>query len=117
MRIENEILLDYSDVLIRPKRSTLTSRKDVELTRKFVFRNYVPDFPENIEDIHYYGVPIMAANMDGVGTFAMATKLAKQGIFTCLVKTYSKEELTNFFINASYDITASVAMSVFMGRG
>tara|TARA_R110000868_G_scaffold9030_5_gene45834 strand:+ start:8202 stop:9335 length:1134 start_codon:yes stop_codon:yes gene_type:complete len=112
MRIENEILLDYSDVLIRPKRSTLTSRKDVELTRKFVFRNYVPDFPENIEDIHYYGVPIMAANMDGVGTFAMATKLAKQGIFTCLVKTYSKEELTNFFINASYDITASVAMSI-----
>ena len=112
MRIENEILLDYSDVLIRPKRSTLTSRKDVDLARKFVFRNYIPDFPENIEDEHYHGIPIMASNMDGVGTFAMATELAKQGIFTCLVKTYSKEELTDFFNNANHDITSSVAMSI-----
>ena len=112
MRIENEILLDYSDVLIRPKRSTLTSRKDVDLERKFVFRNYTPDFPENIEDEHYHGVPIMASNMDGVGTFAMATELAKQVIFTCLVKTYSKEELTDFFNNANHDITSSVAMSI-----
>lgn len=112
MRIENEILLDYSDVLIRPKRSTLTSRKDVDLSRKFVFRNYTPGFPENTKDEHYYGVPIMASNMDGVGTFAMATELAKQGIFTCLVKTYSKEELTDFFNNASYDITQCVAMSI-----
>ena len=112
MRIENEILLDYSDVLIRPKRSTLTSRKDVDLARKFVFRNYTPDFPENIEDEHYHGIPIMASNMDGVGTFAMAAELAKQGIFTCLVKTYSKEELTDFFNNANHDITSSVAMSI-----
>lgn len=112
MRIENEILLDYSDVLIRPKRSTLTSRKDVDLSRKFVFRNYKPGFPENIRDEHYDGVPIMASNMDGVGTFAMATELAKQGIFTCLVKTYSKEELIDFYSNASYDITACVAMSI-----
>jgi GMP reductase len=112
MRIENEVLLDYSDVLIRPKRSTLTSRKDVDLERKFAFRNYTPDFPENIEDEHYHGIPIMASNMDGVGTFAMATELAKQGIFTCLVKTYSKEELTDFFNNANHDITACVAMSI-----
>ena len=116
MRIENEILLDYSDVLIRPKRSTLTSRKDVDLARKFVFRNYTPDFPENIEDEHYHGIPIMASNMDGVGTFAMATELAKQGIFTCLVKTYSKEELTDFFNNANHDITSCVAMSIGTGN-
>ena len=116
MRIENEVLLDYSDVLIRPKRSTLTSRKDVDLARKFVFRNYTPDFPENIEDEHYHGVPIMASNMDGVGTFAMATELAKQGIFTCLVKTYSKEELTDFFNNANHDITSCVAMSIGTGN-
>jgi GMP reductase len=116
MRIENEILLDYSDVLIRPKRSTLTSRKDVDLARKFVFRNYTPDFPENTEDEHYHGIPIMASNMDGVGTFAMAIELAKQGIFTCLVKTYSKEELTDFFNNANHDITSSVAMSIGTGN-
>ena len=112
MRIEHEILLDYSDVLIRPKRSTLTSRKDVDLARKFVFRNYTPNFPENTESEHYHGVPIMASNMDGVGTFAMAETLSKQGIFTCLVKTYSKEELSDFFNNANHDITSSVAMSV-----
>ena len=39
MRIENEILLDYSDVLIRPKRSTLGSRKEVNLEREYTFRN------------------------------------------------------------------------------
>ena len=98
MRIENEILLDYSDVLIRPKRSTLTSRKDVDLERKFTFRNYDPHFEhENWEDDHYDGIPIMAANMDGVGTFKQADALAKLGMFTCLVKTYSETELVNFF--------------------
>ena len=116
MRIENEILLDYSDVLIRPKRSTLTSRKDVELARKFVFRNYTPDFPENIKNQHYDGVPIMASNMDGVGTFEMAKTLSNQNIFTCLVKTYSKEELIDFFNSASNDITANVAMSIGTGN-
>ena len=116
MRIDQDLKLDYKDVLIRPKRSTLTSRKDVDLARKFVFRNYTPDFPENTEDEHYHGIPIMASNMDGVGTFAMATELAKQGIFTCLVKTYSKEELTDFFNNANHDITSSVAMSIGTGN-
>ena len=94
----------------------MTSRKDVDLERKFVFRNYTPNFPENIEDEHYHGIPIMASNMDGVGTFAMANTLAKQGIFTCLVKTYSQEELTDFFNNANHDITSSVAMSIGTGN-
>lgn len=116
MRIETETKLDYSDVLIRPKRSTLSSRKDVNLARKFVFRNYTPDFPENTDNEHYHGIPIMAANMDGVGTMLMATELAKQGIFTCLVKTYSQEELTAFFNNGNYDVTSSVAMSIGTGN-
>ena len=110
MRIENEILLDYSDVLIRPKRSTLTSRKDVDLERKYKFRHYNDQLP--IEDYDYRGVPIMAANMDGVGTFEMADTLAKQGIFTCLVKTYSREELIKFFDGDGLDRTDFVAMSI-----
>ena len=97
MRIENEVKLDYKDVLIRPKRSTLGSRADVDLERKFTFRNYKPGFPDNIDDYHYKGIPIMAANMDGVGTFEMADALAGQGMFTCLVKTYSEKELINYF--------------------
>jgi len=99
MRIDQDVKLDYKDVLIRPKRSTLSSRKEVSLERSFTFRNYTPDFPDNVEDYHYRGVPIMAANMDGVGTFKMASELGKQGIFTCLVKTYTAEQLIEFFGN------------------
>jgi GMP reductase len=113
MRIENEILLDYSDVLIRPKRSTLKSRSEVNLERGFTFRNYTPDFPDNCsDDPHYRGVPIMAANMDGVGTFAMADALGAQGIFTCLVKTYTAEELIEFYYGDGLNRTDYVAMSI-----
>ena len=113
MRIENEVLLDYSDVLIRPKRSTLKSRSEVNLEQKFYFRNFTPDFPDNCtEDPHYRGVPIMAANMDGVGTFAMADTLGPQGIFTCLVKTYTAEELIEFYYGDGLNRTDYVAMSI-----
>ena len=103
MRLENEIKLDYKDVLIRPKRSTLKSRSQVRLERKFSFRNSKTD---------YEGVPIMAANMDGVGTFEMADKLAEGNIFTCLVKTYSVEQLTEYFNSDIPERTANVAMSI-----
>jgi GMP reductase len=112
MRIDNEVRLDYKDVLIRPKRSTLSSRKQVQLERRFTFRNYDPDFPDNIEDHHYRGIPIMASNMDGVGTFAMADKLAEGGIFTCLVKTYSADELIEYFDSDMPERTENVAMSI-----
>lgn len=117
MRIENEVLLDYSDVLIRPKRSTLGSRSEVELNRKFTYRNYEPHFEhESWEDNHYDGIPIMAANMDGVGTFEQADVLAKFGMFTCLVKTYSETELVNFFDPEDQDNmfirSDNVAMSI-----
>jgi GMP reductase len=77
MRIDQDLKLDYKDVLIRPKRSTLSSRKEVSLERGFTFRNYNPNFPDNIKLEHYRGVPVMAANMDGVGTFKMADTLAQ----------------------------------------
>ena len=92
MRIEDDSKLDYKDVLIRPKRSTLGSRKDVELERGFTFRNFV-----GTDDAHYRGIPIMASNMDGVGTFTMADALAQHGLFTCLVKNYEADELVDFF--------------------
>jgi GMP reductase len=113
MRIDQDLKLDYKDVLIRPKRSTLKSRSEVSLERSFYFRNFVPDFPDNCsEDPHYRGVPIMAANMDGVGTFAMADTLGKQGIFTCLVKTYSAEDLIEFYYLDGLYRTEYVAMSI-----
>jgi len=122
MRIEEDLKLDYKDVLIRPKRSTLGSRKEVDLERGFTFRNYrpyvatdvLPDgYPVVQEQYrHYRGTPIMAANMDGVGTFEMADKLAEGKIFTCLVKTYSVNELVNYFDSDMPERTDYVAMSI-----
>jgi len=111
MRIEEDIKLDYTDVLIRPKRSTLKSRSQVSLERKTKFRNYQPDFPTSVNEYHYQGTPIMASNMDGVGTFEMADKLAEGDIFTCLVKTYSADELIEYF-GGPVERTECVAMSI-----
>jgi GMP reductase len=95
MRIEEDIKLDFKDVLIRPKRSTLSSRKEVDLIRTFKFKH---------SGWEWSGVPIMAANMDGVGTFAMAEELFKHSMFTCLVKSYSEDEfdLTVSKIGSNY---------------
>ena len=103
MRIDQDIKLDYKDVLIRPKRSTLQSRSQVRLDRKFTFRHSNHD---------YEGVPIMASNMDGVGTFEMADKLAEGAIFTCLVKTYTVEQLVEYFNSNIPERTNNVAMSI-----
>ena len=107
MRIEDDSKLDYKDVLIRPKRSTLGSRKDVDLYRNFSFRNYESSEAEQ----HYRGIPIMASNMDGVGTFTMADKLAELGLFTCLVKNYTADELIDFFNADQSGRTQNVAYS------
>jgi GMP reductase len=113
MRIDNELRLDYKDVLIRPKRSTLKSRQQVALNRNFSFRNYQPGYPDNCAGgPHYNGIPIMAANMDGVGTFEMADVLGAQSIFTCLVKTYTAEELIEFFDGDGLNRTDYSAMSI-----
>ena len=77
MKIEDGIKLDFSDVLFRPKRSTLSSRREVNLERTFTFKH---------SGTVWRGVPIMAANMDGVGTIDMARALQEQELFTCLTK-------------------------------
>tara|TARA_B100000780_G_scaffold40077_1_gene24878 strand:+ start:1008 stop:2147 length:1140 start_codon:yes stop_codon:yes gene_type:complete len=112
MRLETDVKLDYKDVLIRPKRSTLKSRKEVDVQRSFTFRNYTPEWVDAQSIEYYRGVPIMASNMDGVGTFEMADTLAKQNIFTCLVKTYNANELIDFFNTDDYLRTNYVAMSI-----
>ena len=109
MRIEPDIKLDYKNVLIRPKRSTLTSRKEVSLVRQFNYRNYNA---ESICPPDFEGIPIIAANMDGVGTFEMADKLAEGEIMTCLKKTYTIEELINYFDSEMWERREYVAMSI-----
>ena len=62
MRIERDLKLTFDDVLIRPKRSTLISRSDVNLVREFTFRH-----TEETWD----GVPIVAAKWIQLGCFQL----------------------------------------------
>ena len=88
MHIENTLRLDFKDVLIRPKRSTLTSRSEVDITREFKFRH---------SPIRYKAIPIIAANMDTTGTFEMASALARHKMSTALHKHYTAKEYVDFF--------------------
>jgi len=94
MRIEEDIKLDFKDVLIRPKRSTLSSRKDVNLVRQYTFKH---------SQATWAGIPIMASNMDGVGTPSMAAELMKHDLFTCLVKSLTADLFTNIIANTGID--------------
>lgn len=102
MRIENELKLGFKDVMFRPKRSTLRSRSEVSLERKFTFLH---------STVKWEGIPIMAANMDTVGTFDMAKKLANYGLFTAIHKHYSIEDWKNFITSSSEDIIKNIALS------
>ena len=82
MIIEDDIKLDYSDVLIRPKRSTLTSRFDVDLERTYTFYHSGKEWT---------GVPIMASNMDNTGTFEMHKILSQSGMVTCIARHYNRD--------------------------
>jgi len=87
VRIEEELKLDYSDVLFRPKRSTLSSRKDVDLNRTYKFK-----YSRN----EWSGVPIMAANMDGVGELGIADALSANEMVTCLTKQHDVKKLSKY---------------------
>lgn len=88
MKVSDDVKLDYSDVLLVPQRSSLSSRKDVDLVRKF-------KFPHSNRELE--GLGVIAANMDTTGTFAMAKKLTENQMFTALHKFYSEEDLVDFF--------------------
>ena len=116
MRIDQDVKLDYKDVLLRPKRSTLGSRKDVDLERGYTYRNYKPEFPDNAEYRHWRGTPIMAANMDTVGTFEMALTLSKHKLFTAIHKHYSIQEWEAFLSNTPKYLHDYIAISTGTGK-
>ena len=89
-KIVNETKLDFDDVLIRPKRSTLKSRSEVDLIRTFKFAHSTRELN---------CVPIMVANMDTVGTIAMTQSLETHKAITCLHKHYDEDTLVNLFTN------------------
>lgn len=106
MRIENETKLGFKDVMIRPKRSTLKSRSQVSLERNFTFVN---------SQKKWSGVPIIAANMDTVGTFEMAKALSKNQIITAVHKHYSIKEWADFLENEPDSIYDYIALSTGIG--
>jgi GMP reductase len=83
MRIKEDLKLNFDDVLMEPKRSTLSSRRDVDMTRKFKFRNSgkIMEF-----------TPIFASNMDGVGTFSMAKVLQEHKMMTVITKSTTLDQ-------------------------
>ncbi len=107
MRIENDIKLGFKDVMIRPKRSTLKSRAEVSLVRNYTFRN---------SGLLWQGVPVMAANMDTVGTFEMALALAQHKAFTAMHKHYTAADWKTFIATAPPGIEQHLAVSTGSGK-
>lgn len=102
MRIEEDVKLGFKDVLIRPKRSTLKSRSDVELQRDFTFKH---------PGLRWSGVPVIAANMDTVGTFHMAEALATFDVLTAVHKHYSVDQWREFVARAPASVLRHVMVS------
>mgnify|MGYP001024137776 CR=1 FL=1 len=104
MHIENEIKYDFSDVLIKPKRSYYTSRKEVDLERKFSFK---------WSSLVWKGIPVAASNMDTVGTIGAAKVLSRHNTLTCLHKFHAVEEL----IGIPTGIRKNVAITIGIAEG
>ena len=103
MRIETEVRLDFKDVLIRPKRSTLSTRSNVDISREFHFLH---------AQVQYHGVPVIAANMDTTGTFEMARALDAFEMSTALHKHYTVDEIVAFFRALARKTAAFYSMGI-----
>ena len=102
MRIEQELKLGFKDVLFRPKRSTLKSRSQVDLNREFKFKH---------SGQKWSGVPIIAANMDSVGSFEMAKALAAHNVMTAIHKHYTVDEWATFISTRSKEVLNKAMVS------
>ena len=95
MRVDRDFKLDFDDVLIRPKRSTLSSRRLVDLNRKFEFRH---------SNEIWEGIPVIAANMDTTGTFEIAESLKKEKMLTAIHKFYSLDQWAKSINSSQIDL-------------
>lgn len=102
MHIESDIKLGFKDVMLRPKRSTLSSRSEVSLIRKYKFLH---------SGTTWEGIPIMAANMDTTGTMEMAKVLASNQLFTAIHKHYTTEQWKTFMQTGGESIIENIAVS------
>ena len=99
MKILDDIKLDFSDVLLIPKRNEYTSRSEaiLERTIKFKYSTY-----------EWTGIPIMVSNMDSTGTIEMARSLQKHKIITCLHKYYKSNDIPNDLDKNYYAISSGI---------
>ena len=102
MRIETDLKLGFKDVLIRPKRSTLKSRAQVNLEREYTFLH---------SKRQWHGTPVIAANMDTVGTFEIAEALGEFGLLTAIHKHYSIKQWDTFLKNRDETIYQRIMIS------
>ncbi|EAR10965.1 GMP reductase [Reinekea blandensis] len=102
MHVETDIKLGFKNVMIRPKRSTLKSRSQVSLERTYTFRN---------SQRTWTGVPIIAANMDTVGTFEAATVMAEHKMLTAIHKHYSVDEWQAFLSTSDSSVLPYIMVS------
>jgi GMP reductase len=107
MHVDTDLKLGFKDVLIRPKRSNLKSRAQVVLDRSFTFLHSRREWS---------GVPIIAANMDTVGTFAVAEVLADHNMLTAIHKHYPLEEWDRFLEGRDESIYSRIMVSTGSSR-
>lgn len=97
-----DMKLDFKDVLIRPQLTALSSRRSVNLVRRFNFRHH---------DTAWEGIPIMAANMDTVGTFEIAEEFAKNDMITCMQKHYEAKEFIEWGNKVGEPVLRNIAVA------
>jgi len=102
MFLENDVKLGFSDVLIRPKRSNLKSRAQVDLQRTFKFLHSKRDWT---------GIPVISANMDTTGTFELAEVLATHGMLTAIHKHYTVADWDAYLTDKNEDIYSRIMVS------
>lgn len=93
MKLDNEIKLDFNDVLIRPKRSELSSRKEVDLETNFKFK---------YSSLNWDGVPIICSNMDTVGTIEMYNSISNYRMITCFHKYINVDDIISNYCSPNY---------------
>ncbi|MFH1029078.1 MAG: GMP reductase [Pseudomonadota bacterium] len=102
MRVETDLKLGFKNVLIKPKRSNLKSRSEVNLERNFSFLH---------SGREWRGVPVIAANMDTIGTFEVAEVLAQHGLITAIHKHYTLEQWDAFLDGRAADFYSRIMVS------
>ncbi|MDR0942226.1 MAG: GMP reductase [Holosporales bacterium] len=103
MRMYDDIQLDFPDVLLRPKRSTVISRSDADLTRVYSFLH---------SNVQVSGTGIINANMGTVGVFEIAKKMLGKNLFSCLHKHYNYEQVEEFLSSVNPEQKPSVFLSI-----